>query len=188
MSNPIVNHSLPQQVDGQRLCQQGVSLVGTLSVVGLSRLVAVTSHPEGLAEVSLQFDLDEQHRRTVSGTVQVVLQMDCQRCLQEMAWPIKADFDWALVSNDEQASQLPRTLDAVLVEDGHVDLYAAIEDEILLALPFAVQHGFGQCEAPAQTDSIADEHVVPVRENPFQVLVGLKKGSSPPSNKSEDGV
>lgn len=174
MSNPVVNHKLPQYVDGLRLCQQEASLAGTVDVAKLPRLAAVVSRQEGLADASLRFRLDEQQRKIVDGEVSALLPMVCQRCLQEMEWPISAAFEWALVWSDEQAAQLPRSLDALLVEEGEVDLYAALEEEILLALPLAVQHEPGQCVAPAQSGNVDSGEAVSVKENPFQALAGLK--------------
>ena len=102
--------------------------------------------------------------------------MICQRCLGEVSLPVTSRFQLGLVFDDDQARQLPKRLEPVeLDENGQLDLWVVMEDEVLLALPAFPMHTNGECQLeqtepePDYTDS--DEK----RPNPFDVLAKLKQ-------------
>lgn len=166
---------LPRYVDAVRLCQQHASVSGRLPLSAMSRLSAHLVSAEGEADAVLAFGLDEQMRRTLTGQVSATVAVVCQRCLDTMHVPLVCELSLALVWTDEQAAQLPKSLDPVVLEDQELDVYSILEDELLLALPLAPVHDTGQCEPPVMPEPL--DSVVPVKENPFQVLAALKSGA-----------
>ncbi len=171
------NQLLPQHVDAVKLCQQGGQLVGQIPLARLERLGQQLLSTEGVAEVAWHFSLDEQARKVIHGQVHAVLAMTCQRCLQRVDIPVCSESALALVWSDEQAGQLPRTLDPVLLSAEMLDLPEIVEEELLLSLPIVATHTEGSCVVamPAAENVLVD--VVPdSKPNPFQVLANLKSG------------
>lgn len=76
----------------------------------------------------------------MSGNVSCDLQIFCQRCLAPMPWAVDSDIDAVVVADDQAAQQVPRHLDIAMAEDGELNLYEFIEDELLLSLPFTSFH------------------------------------------------
>ena len=74
--------------------------------------------------------------------------MECQRCLGDVRFEISAEFRLGLVFNDDQAKALPKRLEPVeLDEEGRLDLWDVIEDELLLNLPDFPMHPQDECQA-----------------------------------------
>ena len=94
----------------------------------------------------------------------------CQRCLGEFSYPLKLTSHLQLIP----ANKLEEMEDEVDDEDtieatSQLDVLALIEDEVLLALPFAPRHPEGTCSAP-----LNDLQQV---ANPFAVLAALKSSN-----------
>lgn len=165
---------LPNEVDALKFCQQGIRLTGQLALAGMPRLSDLLVADSGVTELDLQFSVDEQSRKRVSGRVQAQVQLQCQRCLEPVAVPVCAEMQVALVWSDEQAANLPRGLEPVEVADVRsLSLLELVEDELLLALPLVAHHQ--HCDMPEfyEGDSVPTERG---QDNPFQVLAALKTG------------
>ncbi len=101
----------------------------------------------------------------VTGNVAV----PCQRCLEPMmmALDIKSEF---ILVNDE--SEIPPEEDDVedhdyLIAEAEMDLLQLVEDEILLALPYAPKHEINDCAVKAEVNELK-------APNPFAVLRDFK--------------
>ncbi|HLY97303.1 MAG TPA: YceD family protein, partial [Sideroxyarcus sp.] len=91
----------------------------------------------------------------------------CQRCLSELDYPVDLVSRLQLLPPDKlDEAEEDDNVDAIEAEQ-RLDVVALIEDELLLALPFAPRHPEGEC-APA-TDGLQQ------KSSPFAVLAGLKK-------------
>lgn len=175
MHSASASSPLPHHVDAVKLCQQGGRLSGSTSLAQLHRLGEQLCHQNGQAQVDWQFSLDEQSRKVIHGTVTAILPLVCQRCLEQVDVAVQADTNLALVWSDEQAAQLSRSLDPMLMETDVLDVLAAVEDELLLALPIVATHETGACEVAQQIENPqAEESVEEKSPNPFQVLANLK--------------
>ena len=176
------NAELPKSVDPYRLADKGSQIEGLLPVSGLERFAACVAEPVGECEVLLSFGRDEERRYIVSGQLSARVHLECQRCLQVMQSQLRSEFRLGLVISDEQAQRLPKSLEPLLVEDQRVDLWSLVEDELILVLPPFPLHERGDCPATDTLDAIAADsekaaaQPAEERQNPFQVLAGLKKG------------
>ena len=154
---------------------------GPLSIAKLDRFAPLLLQDEGEVDVRLAFTRDEENRRVVSGRVQAELKLRCQRCMEPMDYLLDSSFMLGIVVGDEQARQLPQELEPLMVGEDDLDLWQAVEDELLLSLPPFPTHNTAEC-AP-QVVSSFDPDAVDAdgdvrRENPFKVLEGLKKKPS----------
>ena len=126
---------------------------------GLGIEVRFGQGPEGFPQVGLR----------ISGG----LQLQCQRCLGPVAWPVDLDVTLTVLSRDAQASELSDPFDSVVLDEGELDLLAVIEDELLAILPLAPMHrDEEQCRAAA-SGSGAMENGSPDRQRPFVDLAAL---------------
>ncbi|MGI9288544.1 MAG: YceD family protein [Pseudomonadales bacterium] len=163
------DHHLPSTVATEKLASQNAELSGTIALSTLHRLVPVLASSEGEANVVLRFAIDEQGRRRVSGTLVCELKIFCQRCLKPMPLAVKSEIDAALVADDEAAQQIPRQLDLVVAEEGVLDVYQFIEDELLLSLPFTSFHEHN-CVAIATRGEVSQQ---PETHKPFADLAAI---------------
>ena len=103
--------------------------------------------------------------------------LECQRCLQPMAWPLRAERRIFFVDGEDAAAALDAECeDDVLALAPALDLPALVEDELLLALPLVPRHEI--CPQPLPR-AFADEAAETAADHPFAVLAALKQGSRP---------
>lgn len=159
-------------IDSMAFAREGRVLTGEMPVARFERLAKEVVADSG----DLKFEVTGFHDRSLdqdeffidivaSGT----LMLRCERCLEAMPWPFEADGRLLLVPPGQA---LP---DEELDEENFDPIHASrtlevlplIEDEVLLALPFAPRHE--QCEPPRPL--VGSE-----KESPFAVLKQLKGG------------
>jgi uncharacterized protein len=92
----------------------------------------------------------------------------CQRCLQDLIYPLKLVSQLYLVENLDECSVEEDEVDSILV-DSHLDVFSLFEEEILLSLPFAPRHPVGVCR-PVKEGYVVEE----IDRTPFAVLSTLK--------------
>ncbi len=154
----------------KEVARQG-SYEGDIAVSELPRLTEMTG-PEfsgaHTVNVRFEFSLNEFECQQVAGSLSTCLLLQCQRCLETMELPVAADFQ-LLVDADEQMAKASG-LDCVNSEEGYLDLFDLIEDEIILAIPLITVHEDEDCNEYWPDSSEEPEE----RESPFAVLKGLK--------------
>ncbi|XZG71159.1 YceD family protein [Chitinibacteraceae bacterium HSL-7] len=153
----------------ERLSSQGEVEPGSLA-----RLADVVLAGSGALKWSLAGSVDVLERPCLKLEVSGALQLGCQRCLQPM--PFELRVSTVLVQFDDEqklddAEEEDEDLEGMLV-DPELDVLALIEDEVLLALPYAPRHA--QCGGVAGVAAKSD------KPNPFAVLATLK------TRKAED--
>ena len=127
--------------------------------MAISRFKRVTDalhNNEGRLDVSLRFAVDDAGQPHVRGRISGELALICQRCMQEMSWPLDIRICLGLVRTDKQIEQLPDIYEPALVGDEPSLLVELIEDEVILALPQAPLHELQHCPAADLATSLAD--------------------------------
>lgn len=161
---------LPERVEPLGLADVGRSFRGKLPVRCFERLAPLLHSNEGELAVRLEFRLDERRIRTVKGTVEGELNLVCQRCLNQLRFPVDLKFSLGVVSSEAEIDRLPDGYEPLLVSGESIPTRALVEDEVLLAIPAIPVHedGMGGCETGYRNPEI------PEKENPFAVLKKLK--------------
>lgn len=177
-STPSIS-SLPRDIDPRKFAQQGLSLEGKIAVSDLPRVAEVLAEPGTEVGVALTFDIDEQGLKVVSGSVGGTLSVVCQRCLEPLPLEVEAELKLALAWDEDEAKNLPRRFDPWIVGEGATDIYAIVEEELLLALPMVAYHEEPCIDATLYQSGEVEEADVEPKANPFQMLEQLK--SSPKS-------
>ncbi len=173
MSSATENTQLPRFVDPRKFAQQGLSLAGDITVSELSRLAEASVSSGDKVQVALEFDVDEERHRVITGSANCHLTVTCQRCLEPVEIGLDAQLNLAIVWDEDRAKQLPKALDPLILAEGQADIYTIVEDELLLNLPMVSYHDENCIEQTSFGDEAA-EIEADSSSNPFQVLEQLK--------------
>lgn len=169
--------TLPQHIDVQKWADREAVIEQVYPLGAFTRLVEGTVDDKGDVTVNVRLHRDAQGLFLMEGRMATTVKLTCQRCLEPVATAIDAEVHLWLLRDEEQADRLPDDADfLVLDENGGIDLAAALEDELILALPLVPMHE--SCEAYPVDQSDAEETDAPARPNPFLVLASLKKDQS----------
>lgn len=174
----MLTDPLPTTLDVRKAAMRGASTSGALKPLDLPRFRALLASDEGAVQAQLAFSRDEEGRFLVTVETDSKVRVECQRCLGAMPLQLHTSNTLAAVWSDEQARNLPRTLEPLLLEAEECELWELVEDELILGLPPYNYHDREDCskelvdlsaaEAPAGEEAS--------RPNPFEVLAQLKPG------------
>lgn len=164
----MTSSSLPQRVQARRLAKQGIQIEGTVELKDLERLSAQLADTSGEAEVRLQFRIDEDGNCVVETAITSRVTVLCQRCLEPMPLEISSGSNVLLIAGESQEQQDKAGYESYVIENGELVVRDLVEDELLLALPFAPTHQSGSCAAQVSA-------VGPNMQNPFSILAKLKQ-------------
>jgi len=155
-------------IDGFPFAAARGGLHGTSGVADFGRLQDLLNSPEGEVEYSVQGTTDDQGRPALRVKAKGSLQLTCQRCLGPLQFPLEVDSTLVLAKNEAEIEAQPVEPEGPdrIVGGREMDVGALLEDEILLAIPFAPRHG--HCSG---TDDRKGEG----KASPFADLRGLLK-------------
>ena len=139
-------------IDPNAFTREGGALEAKLPLAAFERIASAVMEPVGEIALSAQGSIDSAGKRWLDLAASGSLRLQCQRCLEIMAWPFEISSRLLLVP---EGQPLP---DDDLEEDDwdpvpfgrQMDLVAVVEDEVLLALPIAPRHEV--CSAPSAAD------------------------------------
>jgi len=154
-------------IHSAEFARDGGVLEGTLPVASLLRMQDVLVEHDGNVEWRIHGGVDKFERPWIEVSITGELVLRCQRCLQAMDWPFVIDTRLTQFVDEaaaDEAEALDPDLDTMVI-DPALSVETLLEDELLLALPFAPTHAI--CEPP-------QEQVRQDKPNPFAVLAGLK--------------
>ncbi len=167
--------ALPERIDLGRLAEQDAVYETKLNHEIMTRLADACEEIEEPALVKLHFYKDLQGLSTLEGEISCKLKLICERCGKPFSTVINAPF--CVTCDKEKALELKieDRLDIIdLDEDGLFNLYAFIEDSILLELPTVARHeNEEECDVKGSSWTYKDESDEEVL-NPFAVLKDLK--------------
>jgi uncharacterized protein len=163
---------LPERLDLYTAAEAGRMLAGRIALAELERVVPLVVSRESELGVSLQLGIDQEGTRYLSGTIRGVLELQCQRCLEPMEYPLAIKFRLGLVRDQDAADRLAERYEPLIVTQEPASVADVISDEVLLALPIAPVHADpGKCH---EVTADYSESSGPQRSNPFIVLEQLK--------------
>lgn len=127
-------------------------------------------HVERQIAVRFEFLRNEYDVPMIVGQLQTSLELQCQRCLKALEMPIKLDFRLMIDASEELVRE--SSVDTLYSDDGFIDVFEVVEDELILAIPLVALHEDTACNEYWQA-SVAEPEVA-AKENPFSVLRQLK--------------
>lgn len=174
---PSASEHNPRRLPIATLADAGAALQGQTPLRELPRLASACpgSPADTLLHWQAQFSTRQPPGQSkevwLALQAEVPLTLECQRCLQAMPELLQVQRAFRFAPDEATAARLDEELvEDVLVISRHFDLLELIEDELIMALPFAPRHADCQPAASLQDDSpVADE-----QPHPFAVLQQLK--------------
>ena len=156
-------------IDGFEFASAGAMQQGVLPLSGFPRLRDMLASDAGEVAYSVQGVRDERGRPSLKVSVKGTLQLRCQRCLEPL--PFEARCDELLVLAASQAEIDAEAADAQapdrLLAAREMPLGELVEDELILAVPFAPRHE--RCVQRPAADASAG------RTRPFADLKSLMR-------------
>jgi len=173
---------LPESVDPWRSADLQKCFTGRLVLSQFPRLASSLTSAEGTVCYSLQFKRVTRRRIAISGTLTSQVSIECQRCMEDMDYPLDVSFELIVTAGPEEAKLLPDEVDSLVVfEEEGVNPLEILEDELILALPLVARHRLEECNVGPEKMVVGDEIVVETEgveeESPFAVLAQLKRNS-----------
>ncbi len=173
MSN---HHALPTSIDPQRLAKAQREIKARVKVSDLSDLSSVLASDQDVLVVMMQFAFDENQHVIIDLSLKGDVQLQCQRCLQDFAWPVDIAARVYPVYSDEQAQSLPQDCDVFLLQEIHVAPEDILSQELSLALPLVPMHNRQDCAwVQDQAYYTALKKDADSRQHPFSGLADLQK-------------
>ena len=156
-------------INSLEFARKSLEIRDTISNSQLTRASDLLANSAGSLDWRLSGSVgsDKKPRLHLSLTGQVFI--PCQRCLEPMAFALNIQSEFILVKDE---SEVPPEEDDVdehdyLVAEAELDVLQLLEDEVLLALPYAAKHDIKDCPAGVA----ATELKAP---NPFAALRDFK--------------
>jgi uncharacterized protein len=143
----MVRKSSAQRFDAMRLARERGSVEGSVDPHALPRIADQLASP-GTVAWRIDGSTDASGRPALRIGLRGSVTLECQRCLEDFAWPVAVTTDVLLARDDAELAALDAdsSLEVVLAE-GPLDPRALVEDELVLALPFAPRHPDGACDS-----------------------------------------
>lgn len=136
---------MEQRIDPIRLANQAKTLEGSSKLADFARLSLVLVDTAGEVDYCLEFAKDEQGRAVVNGRISAKVMLECQRCGHAVEAALDLNPHLMVVVSDDQAKQVPRAYEPLIVDGAPLTLVDVLEEEILLALPMVPRHAEGEC-------------------------------------------
>jgi len=176
---------IPKDVDYYRFTDARKSIQGDILLKHCHRLVdSIFLDEESECQsisVNLDFGIDEFGHRFMSGKISTNVNLQCQRCMQLMVFPINLEVAIAFIrEGDEEAEDAINGIyEPYFINDKTepFTLFEYIEDELLLALPLIAKHEEACLNLSNYNDKIEEEFEQQMEEkvSPFDVLKQLKQ-------------
>lgn len=137
-------------VDSLEFARAGGRLNGDVPIGELSRLADSLFDARGGLKYELTGGRDVRQRLRLKLDVAGTIYLKCQRCLGSLTFPVAVKADLLVLSG--QAGGETADLDDLdgVPASAQTDVWSLVEDEILLALPFAPRHAEELCSPSSQ--------------------------------------
>jgi uncharacterized protein len=156
-------------IDGFEFASAGATQEGAWPLRDFPRLRDMLAADQGEVTYALQGMRDERGRPSLRVSVHGALPLRCQRCLEPMRLEVRSDALLVLAQTLAEIHAEPADAQAAdrVVAGKEMPVRDLIEDELILAVPYAPRHE--QCEA--RRDAREEGRTV----SPFAGLRGLMR-------------
>lgn len=151
---------------------------GSYAACQLARLQHYVVSIDSSVECDLVCETDNQGLLLLSGIVRAEITLCCQRCSQPFPHVLSVELALSPVADETQSDMLPLQYEPIAINDvGEIDLLAAIEDAIILALPMIALHADALCQRDSTKMIFGELDDTQSASGPFSSLAGLKKSN-----------
>ena len=161
-----VNHEIGRHGDFEGLIE-----LSALKRLSSLILADEESASPSVIQVRFEFNLNTLKKAVIKGHIATTLAVECQRCLDPMSHKVDQDFELLIDASDEEVQQFQ--LDTAYSDEGFLDVFEVIEDELILSLPLILMHEDSSCNTFWVPETV--DEVDSGKPNPFAVLSTLKE-------------
>jgi len=169
-SNSDISAEQAVLIQPRKLANKGGELRYHWMVEDLSRLHGLLYSKQGEIRVHLIGEHDDRNRCLVKANIVAELQLECQTSFEPIDYKIDSNIVYCSVIDEEQIDSLEEEYEALLLDDGQVDIKQVIEDELILALPIAINKASTELDIKMSYGKLPKTSN---KKNPFTVLEGL---------------
>jgi len=181
----MLNTKLPVQFDPYPFCRQRqegeICYSNTLRLSEFDSFRGLILPCEGEVQITCSFGEDDQKIPYLSGNIEAVVHLRCQRCMHPFEYEIKTSFLLSPVYSDQAAKELPSTYEPIVLDEGNISLPDLISEELILSLPLVPKHEenclaeFAKKSQPSVTFMHREVDLENNRmNNPFKILESIK--------------
>jgi len=156
-------------IDSLEFARTDRRLAGKIAIAALKRLQDSLHDVGGGIDFVIRGGRDERQRPLLIVEVSGVLHLACQRCLGPLEHKLAFENSMLLSSAAELAADADADGPDRIEASAQLDVVDLIEDEILLALPYAPRHEVGHCRPAREATAAGDEKTA------FARLAALKR-------------
>jgi uncharacterized protein len=159
-------------IDGFEFASAGASREGDWPLGDFPRLRDLLASDAGEVHYSVEGVRDERGRPGLRVRVDGTLPLRCQRCLEALPFAVQTDETLVLAGSQAEIDAEPADANAAdrVVAGKEMPVRDLIEDELILAVPYAPRHEACLAQGPA-LEQPQDEKI-----SPFAGLRGLMRG------------
>jgi uncharacterized protein len=156
-------------IDGFEFATAGATQQGILPLDEFPRLRDLLASAAGEVSYAVEGVRDERGRPALRVAVRGTLPLRCQRCLEALPFEVGSDETLVLAASQAEIDADPPDADAPdrLLAAGDISVRDLIEDELILALPYAPRHDSCKGRAAGAADG---------KVSPFAGLRGMLRG------------
>ncbi len=155
-------------IDSLEFARAGLELQGEVGVAHLERLYDSLFDSGGNLRFRVRGARDAGERPRIELSVTGEINLKCQRCMGCLPYPVDVASSLLVLTASVPAETVELDdLDGIPA-DAHTDVWKLVEDEVLLAIPYAARHPEGRCSTVV--DLSGDRPA-----SPFAVLEKLRQ-------------
>jgi uncharacterized protein len=163
-------------INSIEFARKALEIHDRIAVSQFSRLSDLLSGGGGELDYRLAGGSNAEGKPVLRLHAQGDVMLQCQRCLEAFKFELDIDSTFIIVTDEAKipaASEDDEELseDDYLVADAQMQVLDLIEDELLLALPYAPKHVEAECGASGTLKELK-------KPSPFAILQGLKTGKN----------
>lgn len=140
-------HAIPKLIKPKVLAKDGQTLTGALPLCLFPRLADHLASEHGEVQVSLIATPLTKAYTAVDLRITGCIPLICQRCLEAYEQSIDVFAKLCPIPEEDEAEDIPDDYEPVILEQGNLNIYSMIEDELLLSLPTIPCHPLEDCPA-----------------------------------------
>lgn len=171
MSNRANFVSATGKLDVQGLARAGETVVGVVRLADFERAADQLATDEGSLAFSVRGAVDDRGRPVLGVHLEGTVTLVCQRCLLPFLHEIDSETEIQLAATEQELEAWDEDEAETVLAAAPLGLHGLLEDELLLALPYAPRHPEGVC-APGGGTRKGE------KPSPFASLAAIKRKQS----------
>lgn len=169
-----LSQNLPKQINPWQSCKDRPEYQGVLTGQYPSNLPTGGEAPLKIS-CKLQLDYDREKRPLLSGELDCILELICERCLQPIEESVHSQFSYLLVRSEAEEQRIDEGWQTWLCPSESLDIADFLYEELALNMP--LYHKHADCQNPYleqyRRQSAADERQYPLQD--LRKLLDLKE-------------